>query len=71
MLNIQQIFLIKSNEQRITAPLLQRNANKYTLYPTFSPAASPLSLEILSETRHRKGGRNKFQFRLKQEHQEN
>jgi hypothetical protein len=30
------------------------------LYPTFSPAGSPLSLEILSETRHRKDGRKQI-----------
>jgi hypothetical protein len=30
------------------------------LYPTLSPAGSPLSLEILSETRHKKDGRKQI-----------
>lgn len=50
--------------------MLQKYTNKITLYPTFSPAASPLSLEILSETRHIIGGRKQISFKLKREHQE-
>jgi hypothetical protein len=40
--------------------LLRKYTNKITLYPTLSPAGSPLSLEILSETRHRKDGRKQI-----------